>query len=152
MKENLVHFLRVAFPFLVTIFLWRLSAPVWNPAGMLAIIPIFYCTFVRNTPWFAPYGVLMCFLLDYKFETLAFWVAMYCVFYAANGFQTFIDLPRMDKNAIGPFMCFVGVGILILMCLHLNWANIVDGVWLFAWCVAMYLPITEIIKRVCDDR
>jgi hypothetical protein len=152
MKDNIIHFLRVSFPFLVTIFLWRLSGPVWNPAGMLAIVPIFYCTFVKNIPWFAPFGLLFCFLIDYKFETLAFWVAMYSVFYAANGFQMVIDVPRMDSNAVVAFMLFIGTGILILMALHLNWANIVDGVWLFAWCTTLYIPITEIIKRVTYDR
>ena len=42
MKKNIIDFLRVSFPFLLTIGLWRLSVPFWNPGGIMAIIPIFF--------------------------------------------------------------------------------------------------------------
>ena len=78
MKKNIVDFLRAAFPFITVIILWRLAVPFWNPAGILAIIPIFYCSFVRPVPWFAPFAVLFCFLIDYRFDTLAYWTAAHC--------------------------------------------------------------------------
>ena len=46
-KYKIIKFLRDAFPFIAVIVLWRLSVAFWNPAGILAIIPIFYCSFVR---------------------------------------------------------------------------------------------------------
>ena len=39
---NVVPILKKFLPFLMTIFLWRLSVYFWNPAGILALIPIFY--------------------------------------------------------------------------------------------------------------
>lgn len=152
MKKNIIDFLRAAFPFITVIILWRLAVPFWNPAGILAIIPIFYCSFVRPVPWFAPFAVLFCFLIDYRFDTLAYWTAAYCLFYAINGFQSFIDLTRTDKNALNIFMVFFGVATLILTLTGFSVSNLMRAVWLFAWVATLYIPITALIKRVCDDR
>lgn len=152
MKKNIVNFLRAAFPFITVIILWRLAVPFWNPAGILAIIPIFYCSFVRPVPWFAPFAVLFCFLIDYRFDTLAYWTAAYCLFYAINGFQSFIDLTRTDKNALNIFMVFFGVATLILTLAGFSVSNLMRAIWLFAWVSTLYIPITALIKRVCDDR
>lgn len=152
MKKSIIDFLRAAFPFITVIILWRLSVPFWNPAGILAIIPIFYCSFVRPVPWFAPFAVLFCFLIDYRFDTLAYWTAAYCLFYAINGFQSFIDLTRTDKNALNIFMVFFGVATLILTLAGFSVSNLMRAIWLFAWVSTLYIPITALIKRVCDDR
>ena len=152
MKKNIIDFLRAAFPFITVIILWRMSVPFWNPAGILAIIPIFYCSFVRPVPWFAPFAVLFCFLIDYRFDTLAYWTAAYCLFYAINGFQSFIDLTRTDKNALNIFMVFFGVATLILTLAGFSVSNLMRAIWLFAWVSTLYIPITALIKRVCDDR
>ena len=152
MKEKIIKFLRDVFPFIAVIVLWRLSIAFWNPAGILAIIPIFYCSFVRPVPWFAPFALLFCFLIDYRFDTLFYWTIMYCLFYAINGFQTFFDLTRVDKNAINVFMIFFGIATFILSLLHINIDNLMRAVWLFAWVSTLYIPITALIKRVYDDR
>lgn len=152
MKKNIIDFLRAVFPFITVIILWRLSVPFWNPAGILAIIPIFYCSFVRPVPWFAPFAALFCFLIDYRFDTLAYWTAAYCLFYAINGFQSFIDLTRTDKNALNIFMVFFGVATLILTLAGFSVLNMMRAIWLFAWVSTLYIPITALIKRVCDDR
>ena len=152
MKKSIIDFLRATFPFITVIILWRLSVPFWNPAGILAIIPIFYCSFVRPVPWFAPFAALFCFLIDYRFDTLAYWMAAYCLFYAINGFQSFIDLTRTDKNALNIFMVFFGVATLILTLAGFSVLNMMRAIWLFAWVSTLYIPITALIKRVCDDR
>lgn len=151
MKEKIIEFLRAAFPFLLTIGLWRLSDPFWNPAGVLAIIPIFVCSFVRPVSWFPIFSILMCLVIDYKFETVCYWIAMYCLFFAINGFQSFIDLTRMDKYAILVFMIFCGVVLLIQLIVNFTFANCVRAVWIFSWCSALYLPITMLIQRVRND-
>lgn len=152
MKYNILNFFRAAFPFIAVIALWRLSVAFWNPAGILAIIPIFYSSFVKPVPWFAPFAVLFCFLIDYRFDSLIFWTVMYCIFYAINGFQSFIDLSRLDKNALDVFMIFFGISILILSLTHFNVQNLLRAGWLFAWVSTLYIPITALIKGVCDDR
>lgn len=152
MKPNLINFLKNAFPFIAVIILWRLSVAFWNPAGILAIIPIFYSSFVKPVPWFAPFAVTFCFLIDYRFDSLVFWTVMYCLFYAINGFQNIIDLSRVDKNAINIFMIFFGISTLILSFMNFNFSNIIRAIWLFAWVSTLYIPITALIKKVCDDR
>ncbi len=139
------------FPFLLTIALWRLSTPFWNPGGILALIPIFYCVFVRHMPWFGIFGAIMCFLIDYKFNTTGLWLAIYCLFYAVNGFQTIIDLARMDRNAINAFMVFIGVGIIITIFTGFGFINILRGIWIFIFMSLLYMPTALLIKRVRHD-
>ncbi len=115
------------------------------------MVPVFYCSFVRRVPWFAPFAVLMCFLVDYNFDTRMFWTAAYCLFYAINGFQTMIDLTRMDNRGIGAFMVFLGAAVVILCFTHINFINILRATWIFTWTVALYIPGTWIIERLADD-
>ena len=151
-KYKIIKFLRDAFPFIAVIVLWRLSVAFWNPAGILAIIPIFYCSFVRPIPWFAPFAILFCFLIDCRFDTLVYWMVMYCLFYAINGFQTFFDLTRVDKNALYVFMIFFGVATFVLSITNPTVATLMRATWLFAWVSTLYVPITALIKRIYDDR
>lgn len=139
------------FPFILTIALWRLSTPFWNPGGILALIPIFYCVFVRHMPWFGIFGAIMCFLIDYKFNTTGLWLAIYCLFYAVNGFQTIIDLARMDRDAINAFMVFIGVGIIITIFTGFGFINILRGIWIFVFMSLIYMPTALLIKRVRHD-
>lgn len=148
MKEKLIYLFRVAFPFLLTIGMWRLSGPFWNPAGILAIIPIFFCSFVRPVNWFLLFSVLMCVCIDYNFETVCFWMAMYCLFYSINGFQNFVDITRMDADGIFAFMIFIGVAVLIQVFANFTWINILRSLWMFSWVCTLYIPTVTLIKKV----
>ena len=152
MKESIIKFLRTIFPFLTVIFLWRLSVPFWNPGGILAIIPLFFCTFIRPVPWFMPFGLLFCFLLDYNLGLLCYWTSIYCLCYALNGFQSFIDFKHRDNNSIDMFMIYIGIGLFISEIAHLNWTVFGRTIWLFIWLCALYIPITKLIIRVSNDR
>lgn len=152
MKTDILKFLRRATPFLLVIALWRLIMPIWNPAGVLAFIPIFYCSFVRPTPWFPLVSVIFCFLIDYNSNTTLFWTALYCFTYAVNGFQGYVDLTRASDRAFVPFVVFFGVGTLLLFCSHMGWANLGRDIWMFVWVAALYTPITAVIERAQDDR
>ena len=152
MMERTLSFLRNIFPFLTVIFLWRLSIPFWNPGGILALIPLFYCTFIKPVPWFMPFGLIFCFLLDYNLGSLCYWTAIYCLCYAINGFQTIIDLPNMDFNAVDAFMVFLGIGLFLSETPHLNWTVLGRMLWTFAWAVTLYLPITNLVRVVRHDR
>ena len=148
MKNKLINFLQILTPWLSVLILWRLSLSFWNPAGILALIPIFYCSFVRPTYWFAPFAVIFCFLIDYKFETLVFWTSLYCLFYAVNGFQTFFDLTKIDKNAWHIFMIFIFIGFILLLLSSFTFYNLLQTIWLLIWLGLLYIPITNLIKRV----
>lgn len=131
-------------PFLITLILWRLSVSFWNPAGILALIPIFYYTFVRPVNWFGLFGLIFCFLIDYRCNLTLFWTFMFCLFYAVNGFQTYTDITHMDKNGLYAFLLFIGIGFIILTISGFSWDNFVNNLWLFAWLTILYVPITEI--------
>ena len=151
MKKFLIDFLRDSFPFLLTVALWRLSVPFWNPAGILAIIPIFFCSFVRPIAWFPIFSVLMCMVIDYKFETVCFWLAMYCLFYATNSFQNIIDITRMDMNGLFAFTVFFGIGILIQVITNFTFLTLIFGVWIVLFACLLYIPITNLIQRIRHD-
>ena len=152
MTTKLINFLRISFPFLLTVALWRLSGNFWNPAGILAIIPIFFCSFVRPVNWFGLFSVFMCFVIDYKFETVCFWLAMYCLFYAINSFQNFIDITRMEANGFFAFTVFLGVTTLIQVLSNFTFITLLDGIWMWILVSVLYIPITNLIKRVQNDR
>ena len=148
MMGKIVHFLRVATPFLSVLILWRLSTSFWNPAGMLALIPIFYFSFFKPVPFFTPFAILFCFLIDYKFETLVFWTAWYCLFYTIVGFQTFFDLTKIYRGAFYVFTLFFGLGMLVLLVANFGFINMLETIWIILWVCALYMPIIELIKRL----
>lgn len=152
MKYDIIKFLRAAAPWLAVIILWRLSVSFWNPAGILALIPIFYYSFVRPTHYFVLFAILFCFLIDYKFETLAFWTAWYCLFYAINGFQTFFDLTKIDRGALHVFIVFFGLGMLVLLCANFSFIVMMKTIWIILWSGLLYVPITRLIKWAQNDR
>ena len=146
MIKNLISWLRDISPFLAVIILWRLEFSFWNPGGILAIIPIFYYSFVRPVNWMPLISIIFCFLIDYNMDTKLFWTTVYFIAYAINGFQYFIDLQRTDKNSIVPFMIFIGAALFILMVANLSWVMIGRTLWIFIWTMVLYMPITILLK------
>ncbi len=145
---NISRFFKISLPFLMTLFLWRLSMSWWNPAGMLSLIPVFYYTFVKPINGFVLFGFLFCFLIDYRCNLPLFWTVLFCFFYAINGFQNYTDITHMENNALFLFMLFIGFGILILTFSNFTWLGLVYNLWLFFWLSVLYTPITAIDKWV----
>ena len=101
--QQIVYFLKKLLPFIMTLILWRLSVYFWNPAGILALIPIFYYTFVRHIHGFTLFGLIFCFLIDYRCNLPLFWSILFCLFYAVCGFQNYIEkIGRSLIQAIFP--------------------------------------------------
>ena len=82
---------------------------------------------------------------------LYFWIAIYCLFYAINGFQSIVDITRMDKNGLPAFMVFFGIAILIQVFSNLSFTSLGRGIWMFVFVCAMYMPITLLIQRTRHD-
>lgn len=141
---EIISFFKKSLPFLITLFLWRLSVYFWNPAGILALIPIFYYTFVRPIHNFSIFALIFCFLIDYRCNLPLFWTCIFCLFYAVRGFQNYVDIQYMDNNAQLGFMMFSGIGILLLIFSGLTWMNLVNNIWLFIWLNVLYIPVTSI--------
>ena len=143
--------LKQLLPFIMTLFLWRLSVYFWNPAGILALIPIFYYTFVRPIHGFAFFGLLFCFLIDYRCNLPLIWTCIYCLFYAINGFQNFLDIQNADNKALYVFQMFIGIGFVLLMLTGLTWKNLINNIWMFIWISVLYNPITS-IDTFCERK
>lgn len=145
---KIVLILKQIMPFLLTLFLWRLSVYFWNPAGILCLIPVFYYTFVRPIKNFAVFGLLFCFLVDYRSDLALFWTCLYCLCYAINGFQNYIDFQNTNNNAIYMFMAFIGIGFFLLTIYGFSWINLVNNLWLFLWLNVLYTPITALDRWI----
>ena len=151
MRKTVVDILRKIFPVLFTVALWRLSVPWLNPAGILAIIPIYYCSFIKPVPYFVPFAILFCFLIDYKFNTLLTWTVCYCFYYAVINIQAFIDLTHTNKNGVYAFMLFFGSIIFFITLGNFMLSNILLGFAMFLITSIMYIPITILIRAAQDD-
>lgn len=151
MKQKIIRYLQIMFPFLLTIALWRLSNPWINPAGVLAIIPIFYCSFIKPIPYFTAFAILFCFLIDYNFDTVVFWTLLYCAYYAVMNIQTVIDLTHTKKYGLYAFMLFFGIASVSMIIWNLGWFGLLFGLLMFIVTCTVYIPIAYLIKVVCDD-
>jgi len=112
------------------------------------LIPVFYYTFVRPIPWFALFGFIFCFLIDYRCNLLLLWTFLFCLFYAINGFQKYFDVSRMDNDAIHIFMLYIGIGLLVLTMGGFTFMNLVNNLWLFSWLAILYTPINAVNKWI----
>lgn len=151
MIRNVLNFLRSAFPFLSVLILWHLSVPFWNPGGLLALIPIFYYSFIKPTDWFVPFSVMFCFLIDYKFDTVLFWTFMYCLFYTVNGLQNFVDLTRQKNDGILVLFAYISFTSLILIIFNWSFIGLIRAFWFVLWISILYIPFITIAKRVDND-
>lgn len=152
MSWNIGKILKTAFPYLAVLLLWRLSASFWNPGGILALIPIFYYSFIKPIRKFSLFAVIFCFLIDYKFDSLLFWTSFYCLFYAINGFQSVIDLTRQKNDGIFVFMMYFGISSILLAIIGFSFIGFVHALWLFLWMAILYIPFVIIAKRITNDR
>jgi len=154
--KKLLYYLDLIFPFAATLILWRLDSQLWNPDGILAILPIFYYSFVRPRGFFLPFAILGCFLLDYNFDTLLFWTTMFAIAYGAYGFQSYIDIARQKMDGLYIFMFFFGISLVILGA----WATIatlslwpmLETIWLFLWGTVLYIPFVALAKKLQNDK
>jgi len=129
--KDLKFILSAIFPFAVTILLWRLSVPFWNPMGVLAIVPIFYYSFVKSRPEFLPMAIIGCFLMDHNFGTFLFWVIFFCATYSANYLQTSTRPFVETANGQFAFMGFVGAALLLLGLSAFTWGAFATMIWMF---------------------
>lgn len=136
------------FPFILTLLLWEFDMSFWNPSGILALITVFYYTFVKPIDYFIIFGTLICFLIDYRCDLLLFWTFLYLLFYVINGFQNHIDLTKTNNNALYVFMFFIGIGILILFFRNFNIQSFFYNIWIFSLLSILYFPITIIEKKI----
>lgn len=143
---------KVLFPFFATLFLWRLSSNIINPNGILALIPIFYYSTVKEHNEFIPMALIGCFLLDKNFDIVLFWTALFCLLYAASGLQNIINFADRRFRSIDIFMIFVGSGTLILgiwaAFLTMSLVPVLTAVWMFVLSTTAYALLTYMFERI----
>lgn len=149
MMKKIGHYFNSLFPFVAVLFLWRLSSPLWNPGGILVLIPVFYYSLVRPRDFFVPMAVLGTILLDYNFDTVLYWTILYCLFYVINGFQSYIDMTRQKYGGLYVFMIFYGLGLFLLGVWGVvTTASFYPGlqiIWLFCWGSVLYMVFVKVM-------
>lgn len=152
--NRLRYYLDILFPYIATLILWRMSSPLWNPCGVLAIIPIFYYSFCRPRDYFWVFALIGCFLIDSNFDSVLFWTTMYAITYSVDGFQSYIDLSRQRHDGLYIFMAFFGICMLISGIIAAVATNsfgvIFNSLWLFCWASVLYIPFAAIARNLGD--
>ena len=150
----LKKYIQILFPFLSTLILWRLDSPVFNPCGILALIPIFYYSFVKPKNLYFAFAIIMCILLDQSFGTLLYWTFIYCAAYATHGLQSFFDVSRQKSDAIFVFVGFITLTLTILTI----WSSfqawsvavILKSIWMIPWLSVLYIVFVAIAHKMDD--
>ena len=79
---------------------------------------------------------------------MLFWTAVYCFFYAINGFQNFVDLTRQNYDGLLIFMGYFGIPLLLLTIGGASWAGLTRNVWLFLWASVLYIPFVALSYKI----
>lgn len=149
--------IKAVFPYIATIALWHLSGPVFNPFGVLAVIPIFYYTFCERAKRWFPFGVFMCFLIDYNAGTLFLFSAFFLFTNAINNIYGVLDNEDGSLFNIKKFNMFL-FALAVFLFLYAVfgaahfWSFLFGIIWLYALLVVLYLPLAATFKRVSNDR
>ena len=152
MKNILVK----SFPFAITIALWYMSAPRFNPMGALALIPIFYYMWVRPQRYWFGFGLFACFLLDYNANTLFLFCSAFLLTNALNFQYGIFENEGKAIFHIRGFAMFMGaISTALLLYALFNMTRFFGftmGVaWMCCWLFALYIPFVSIFRRVSDD-
>ena len=148
--------IRNFFPYAVTLALWYLSGPRFNPFGILALIPVFYYMFSHHIKYGFPFGLLICFLVDYSAGTLFLFSSVFLISNALNSFYGLFENEGNGFN-IKKFNLFLLVmSIFMLVDAVFNsshfWRFLIGIAWLYLWLLILYLPFVALFRRVGNDR
>ncbi|MCL2017574.1 MAG: hypothetical protein FWG80_02270 [Alphaproteobacteria bacterium] len=144
--QTLKQILNIIFPFAITILLWRMSAPVWNPCGILVMVPVFYYSFVRPRSEFLPMAIIGSLILDYNFDTMLFWTILFCAAYAAHYFQTALRGAVQRAGGFWAFSAFMCFGLFSLGISAGSLQSIGTAAWTLMLTMAGYCIWIRIIK------
>jgi hypothetical protein len=134
------------FPYVLTLGLWYLTSPILNPFGILAMIPVFYCTFCAKIRGFFPFGFLICFLLDFNAGTMFLFCSAFLLFYAANSAFGITDA----GFGMRPFAIFAALLSSLLFFHEIYdsrfWVITVWLVLIYCWLCMMYMPLAVLLR------
>lgn len=141
----------------MTIILWYLSDPRFNPFGILAMIPIFYYMFCDREKYWFGFALLMCFLLDFNAGTLFLFSALFLSANMLNDFLGVLDIEGGAGFHIKKFNLFLGAMALFLFAYAVFAANnffsfLAGIIWLCLWLYILYFPFVSLFRWVKNDR
>jgi hypothetical protein len=149
--------LRRIFPFSITVILWYLSDPRFNPAGVLSIVPIFYYMFCQPVKRWFLFGFLMCLLLDFNAGSLFLFGS---AFLLMNSLNVFFGILEKDggagfyARAFNVFLCMIAFFIFVhgIFNVHNFFGFFVRLAWVYLWLFLLYFPFVALFRWVSDDR
>ena len=148
--------IRDLFPYYITITLWYLSAPRFNPFGVLALIPIFYYMFYLRAKYWTAFGFLVCFLLDFSAGTKFLFSALFLLANVLNTSMGIFENDNSSRIGVRKFGMFTGIMALLMLVYAIFNTNHFFGfvfgiIWLYLWLFVMYIPLVVLFRRVEGD-
>jgi hypothetical protein len=154
--------LKIFLPLFFALILLNLPNNIFNPGGILCLIPIFYY-FIYNPKYM---NFLMVFflllLLDYYQNQNVLWSFLFICFYVALSIQKTIIIKNQNMNSFVFFIVFVAAGCLIqfisiILSVSLEWVDIMKifgkELWVIVLLSALYIPFSFIFNKIkIDDR
>ena len=147
-----MKYVRLVFPWVTALLLWRLQIPYVNPCGVLALIPVFYFSFARPAGYFVPFGAIVCLAVDFGMDTVMSCLFAYMAIVAVYNFQTRIDLSHQPRGGFTFFAGFIGLCAVISGCAAaLNASNVwplILSITAFVPAVILYIPFVRLNQRI----
>ena len=148
--------LKKSFPYAFALALWYLSGPRFNPFGILAIIPVFYYMFSHHAKNWFPFGLLMCFLVDYNADTLFLFSSVFLFSNALNSFYGLFENEDGGFNLkkFNLFLLVMSVFMLVNAVFNADrfWSYLAGIIWLYVWLLILYAPMAALFGKVGNDR
>ena len=143
------------FPFIVTIVLWYLSDPLFNPFGALSLAPIYYYMYVRHQDYWFGFGLFMSFMLDFNAGTLFLFGSSFIIINAVN--QMYGIVENESGLKIRGFNSFLMISMLLFFIFSVIqfrdfFGNFLSASWLYLWLAISYFPISSILGWASSDR
>jgi len=143
------------FPFIITIILWYLSDPLFNPFGALSLVPIYYYSYVRRQAYWFGFGLFMSFMLDFNAGTLFLFSSTFIVTNWVNEMYGVIEKETGIK--IRGFSSFLMVAMILFFIFSVIqfgdiFGNFLGASWLYLWVVISYFPLSSFLGWVANDR
>jgi len=147
--------LRKVFPFIITIILWHLSDPLFNPFGAISLVPIYYYMYIRRQSYWFVFGLFMSFMLDFNAGTLFLFSSAFIIINAINQMYGIIEKDAGLK--IRGFNTFLMVSIILFFIFSVIqfgdiFSNFLSASWLYLWIAISYFPVTSVLGWVSRDR
>ncbi len=139
-------------PTALLLIFWNLSHPIWNPGGILMVIPAFF--FIIYYPNKLPFSIafLMFLLLDYTNDTLLMHTFLFLLIYGVLGIQNIFNLTQQKMNSWFFFSCIMSCALIIMGAISSIASGALISLTMLIWTIiltcCLYYPLSLIFNKL----